>query len=97
MSNRTKVLIIGSGLGGLSLAQSLRKAGIAFEMFERDKSPFERPQGYRLHLAADAINTVKEVLTPELRTLFKETSHWTEPYTSILDPRRLKVVKRILT
>jgi hypothetical protein len=66
-------------------------------MFERDKTPFDRPQGYRLHLDADAINTVQEVLTPELQTLFKETSHWTEPYTSIMEPQSLRVVKRLLT
>ena len=45
-----KVLIIGAGLGGLCLAQSLRQANIDFEVFERDSSPWERPQGYRLHL-----------------------------------------------
>lgn len=92
-----KVLIIGSGLGGLSLAQSLRRSGIAFEIFERDMTPFDRPQGYRLHLDADAINTVQEVLTPELQTVFKETSHWTEPFTSIMEHQSLRVVKRLLT
>lgn len=92
-----KVLIIGCGLGGLSLAQSLRRAGIPFEIFERDKTPFDRAQGYRLHLDADAIHTVQEVLTPELQTVFRETSHWTEPYTSIMDFQSLRVVKRFLT
>lgn len=92
-----KVLIIGSGLGGLSLAQSLCRAGIEFEIFERDKTPFDRPQGYRLHLDEDAINTVKEVLPAELLQLFKDTSQWIEPYTSIMDTKSLKVVKPILT
>jgi len=40
-----KVLVIGAGLGGLTLAQSLQRSGIAVEIFERDKSPFDRPQG----------------------------------------------------
>ncbi|KAF2481816.1 FAD-dependent oxidoreductase [Neohortaea acidophila] len=92
-----KVLIIGAGLGGLSLAQALRRANIPFEIFERDKTPFDRPQGYRLHLDGDAINTVHEILPPELLTLFKETSYSTEPYTSIMDPKSLRVVKRLLT
>ena len=52
-----KVLIIGAGLGGLCLAQSLRKADIQVELFERDASPWDRPQGYRLHLEADALNS----------------------------------------
>lgn len=97
MPSNFKVIIIGSGLGGLSLAQSLRRAGVAFEIFERDITPFDRPQGYRLHLDGDAINTVNEVLTPELQTLFNETSHWTKPNTSIMTTDSLRVVKRILT
>jgi hypothetical protein len=47
-----KVLIIGAGLGGLALAQSLSRAGVSVQIFERDHSPFDRPQGYRLHLDA---------------------------------------------
>ncbi|KAK4500102.1 hypothetical protein PRZ48_008288 [Zasmidium cellare] len=97
MSTDMKVLIIGSGLGGLSLAQSLRRSGVPFEIYERDSTPFDRSQGYRLHLDGDAINTVGEVLTPDLQALFKETSQWTEPYTSIMMPKSLRVVKRLLT
>ena len=91
-----KVLIAGAGLGGLTLAQSLAHTGIDFEVFERDKSPFDRPQGYRLHLDGDAINAAREVLSPELRAMFEATSLWTEPYTTILGTD-LSVIKRILT
>jgi choline dehydrogenase-like flavoprotein len=91
-----KVLIIGAGLGGLTLAQSLVRAGIDVEVFERDKSPFDRPQGYRLHLDADAINAAREVLSPEVREVFEATSQWTEPYTTILGTD-LSVIKRVLT
>lgn len=34
-----QILIIGSGLSGLTLAQILRKAGIEFQVFERDSQP----------------------------------------------------------
>ena len=91
-----KVLIVGAGLGGLTLAQSLRSAGIEVQVFERDKSPWDRPQGYRLHLDADALNAAHEVLSPQLRAVFDATSQRTEPFTTILDTG-LSVVKRLPT
>lgn len=91
-----KVLIVGAGLGGLSLAQSLSRAGIACDIFERDDGPFDRPQGYRLHLDGDAINAAREVLTPELWRVLEMTSQWTEPYTTILGTD-LSVIKRLPT
>jgi 2-polyprenyl-6-methoxyphenol hydroxylase-like FAD-dependent oxidoreductase len=90
------VIVIGAGLGGLSLAQSLRRTGIHVQIFERDHGPFDRPQGYRLHLDADAINACKEVLSPELNAVFEATAQWTEPYTTILK-KDLSVVKRLLS
>jgi phytoene dehydrogenase-like protein len=42
---KLKVLVIGAGLGGLCLAQTLRKAGVDVLVFERDASPWDRPQG----------------------------------------------------
>jgi 2-polyprenyl-6-methoxyphenol hydroxylase-like FAD-dependent oxidoreductase len=93
---KLKVLIIGAGLGGLTLAQSLRRSQIAVEIFERDDSPWDRPQGYRLHLDADAINAAHEVLTPGLRSVFDATSQHTTPFTTILRPD-LTVIKRLLT
>ena len=91
-----KVLIIGAGLGGLTLAQTLRRDGLSVELFERDQGPFERPQGYRLHLDADAINAAREVLAPSLHDVFLATSQWTQPYTTIL-ARDLSVIKRLRT
>lgn len=44
------VLIIGAGLGGLSLAQILRKQGISFEIFERDTDANSRSQGWAIAL-----------------------------------------------
>jgi 2-polyprenyl-6-methoxyphenol hydroxylase-like FAD-dependent oxidoreductase len=91
-----KVLIVGAGLGGLCLAQSLRNAHIDFEVFERDLSPWDRPQGYRLHLEADALNALREVLPPDLHRLFDATAMHTNPFTTILK-RDLSVLKRIPT
>ena len=91
-----KVLIIGAGLGGLCLAQSLRKSDIQAEVFERDSSPWDRPQGYRLHLEADALNALHEVLPPDLHRLFEATAMRTKPFTTILKTD-LSVAKRIPT
>ena len=96
MATDFKVLIVGAGLGGLTLAQSLVRAGISVDVFERDASPWDRPQGYRLHLDADAINAAREVLTPQLHSVFEATSHWTQPYTTIL-ATNLSVIKRLMT
>lgn len=50
MSDGFKVLIIGGGLGGLALAQALRRHGVAYEIFERDESADSRTQGWALSL-----------------------------------------------
>ena len=42
------VLIVGAGVGGLSLAQSLRRQGISFEIFERDNDSESRFQGWAI-------------------------------------------------
>lgn len=42
------VIIVGAGIGGLVLAQSLRKQGISFEVFERDVDKKERFQGWAI-------------------------------------------------
>lgn len=45
-----RVLIIGAGMGGLTLAQALRKKGIPFDVFEQDEGPLSRGPGYSLGL-----------------------------------------------
>jgi 2-polyprenyl-6-methoxyphenol hydroxylase-like FAD-dependent oxidoreductase len=91
-----KVLIAGAGLGGLCLAQTLCKSDIEVEVFERDSSPWDRPQGYRLHLEADALNALREVLSPDLHRLFEATAMRTNPFTTVLKTD-LTIVKRIPT
>lgn len=45
-----KVLIIGAGPGGLVLAHCLRKHGIPYEIFEREKASQPRKQGWAVGL-----------------------------------------------
>lgn len=67
------ILIIGGGLGGLALAQSLKKAGVPCRVFERDPTPDFRAQGYRLKLNQDGVTALKSVLSPELWKHFEDT------------------------
>ncbi|MEU8226390.1 NAD(P)/FAD-dependent oxidoreductase [Kribbella sp. NPDC048915] len=46
-----RVAIMGAGIGGLTLAQGLLKAGVDVTVYERDPSPQHRNQGYRIHIS----------------------------------------------
>ncbi|KAK3373159.1 hypothetical protein B0T24DRAFT_575425 [Lasiosphaeria ovina] len=63
------VLIVGAGLGGLSLAQILRKQGISFEIFERDTDADARFQGWAIALYSivDALVDSYPADLPDLR------------------------------
>ncbi|KAL7619403.1 hypothetical protein AAE478_009942 [Parahypoxylon ruwenzoriense] len=50
---KPRVLIIGAGLGGLTLAQGLRKQNVPFEIFEQDTNPVSRSSGWAI-----AIHTI---------------------------------------
>ena len=50
MTQPFHVLIVGGGLGGLCLAQGLRRAGIDIAVYERDRTRTDRLQGYRVHI-----------------------------------------------
>ncbi|MEY9847266.1 FAD-dependent oxidoreductase [Streptacidiphilus sp. MAP5-3] len=68
-----RVAVIGGGLGGLCLAQGLRKAGIDVTVYERDATSAMRRQGYRLHVDARAGLALQRCLPPELWELFLAT------------------------
>lgn len=59
------ILIIGAGLGGLSLAQGLVKSGFNVSVFERDLNPSSRAQGYRISIRSLGMNALTALLTPE--------------------------------
>jgi 2-polyprenyl-6-methoxyphenol hydroxylase-like FAD-dependent oxidoreductase len=73
LSPTTRVLIIGGGIGGLALAQGLKKNGVPFTVFERDSTPNARSQGYRIKIFADAAADLKNILPDKLWKNFEET------------------------
>lgn len=68
------VIVMGAGLGGLALAQGLRRAGISVAVYEKDTAPKFRNQGYRIRINADGIRALQAVLTPEAFEVFAATS-----------------------
>ncbi|KAK8013894.1 FAD-dependent monooxygenase [Apiospora arundinis] len=67
------VLILGAGLGGLSLAQALRKRGISFEIFERDRHDLERLQGWTVSVHS-MVEDMKESVADDMPP-FKMVDH----------------------
>jgi 2-polyprenyl-6-methoxyphenol hydroxylase-like FAD-dependent oxidoreductase len=68
------VLIIGGGIGGLCLAQGLRKAGLSAAVYERDQAADLRRQGYRISLNATGAAALRECLPPHLFALAAATA-----------------------
>lgn len=79
------VVVIGGGLGGLCLAQGLRKAGISATVYERDQSAGFRHQGYRISLKATGASALHECLPANLFNLAVATSIRTATRMVFLD------------
>jgi len=67
-----KVIVIGAGVGGLTLAQRLRQAGIDVAVYERDKR-HGRPQGISLHCDDRAASALRGCLPPEHVAMVEST------------------------
>jgi 2-polyprenyl-6-methoxyphenol hydroxylase-like FAD-dependent oxidoreductase len=72
-STRKPILISGAGIASLLLAQSLHRASIPFQIFERDASVSFRGQGYRLRLSEEGLDAIESVLGPEQFQNFWDT------------------------
>ncbi|MEU0546200.1 FAD-dependent monooxygenase [Micromonospora sp. NPDC005979] len=60
-----RVLIIGAGLGGLTLLHGLRRAGIDARVFERSAHRAQQPASYGIHLNADGLRALHACLPDE--------------------------------
>jgi salicylate hydroxylase len=73
MSKPFHVLIIGGGIGGLTLAQGLKRAGVSAAVYERDRTLTDRLQGYRVHISPTGGQALHECLPPHLFEIFDRT------------------------
>lgn len=69
-----RVVIIGAGTGGLCLAHGLKRAGIAVQVYERDRTRRDGLQGYRVGIDPDGSRALAANLPPELFDTFAATS-----------------------
>ncbi|WP_327587744.1 FAD-dependent monooxygenase [Nonomuraea sp. NBC_00507] len=68
------IAIIGGGIGGLCLAQGLRKAGCDVTVYERDRTPADRLQGYRVHIDPNGARALRDCLPDHLWRSFLDTT-----------------------
>jgi 2-polyprenyl-6-methoxyphenol hydroxylase-like FAD-dependent oxidoreductase len=91
---RVRVAVAGAGLGGLCLAQGLRRAGADVTVYERDDGLAGRRQGYRLHLDARAGLALQQCLPPDLLAAFQATCGQASTRLTVVS-ERLRVLKEV--
>ncbi|MEC3955972.1 NAD(P)/FAD-dependent oxidoreductase [Nocardia sp. CDC153] len=74
MKDSTRVLIVGGGVGGLTLAQALHTAGVDVVVYEQDPTPQTRNQGYRIHIDPDGNAALGECLDPQVFDVLRRSS-----------------------
>src|SRR6516165_4335197 len=93
MSLPFHVLIIGGGIGGLTLAQGLRRARISAAVYERDRTLTNRLQGYRVHISPTGGLALRECLPPHLFAVFDRTCGH-PPWQCVFSPSRCACCSR---
>src|SRR5437899_5585803 len=69
----TSVAIIGGGIGGLCLAQGLRRAGVAVTVYEKTAERTDWLQGYRIHINPHGSRALHDCLEPAGWKAFLDT------------------------
>jgi salicylate hydroxylase len=82
-----KVMIVGAGTGGLCLAQGLKLDNVGVELFERDYSPTDRLQGYRLSIDAAGGKALRSCLPGALFENLVDSSAKPSQRVTFLDHR----------
>jgi 2-polyprenyl-6-methoxyphenol hydroxylase-like FAD-dependent oxidoreductase len=86
-TNGLRVRIVGGGAGGLCLAQGLKQDRIDVEVYERDHSPSDRLQGYRLSINAAGRRALEECLPQGLFQKLVESCAKPSESVTFLDHR----------
>ena len=73
MKRELDIGIVGGGIGGLCLAQGLKKAGIPVQVYERDEAASSRRQGFRIHISPEGSRALHQCLPQDLWDIFNLT------------------------
>ncbi|HEX8868608.1 MAG TPA: NAD(P)/FAD-dependent oxidoreductase, partial [Lentzea sp.] len=68
------ILIIGGGIGGLTLAQKLKQAGVRAQVFERNAEAGDWLQGFRIQINEHGSHALRQCLPPALWEAFTKTA-----------------------
>lgn len=93
MANRPRVLIIGGGIGGLCLAQGLKRSGIPFCVYERDRTPDARLQGYRLSIEPVGSRALFDCLPPDVWRALLESAGESGQGMGVFDERLRELMR----
>jgi 2-polyprenyl-6-methoxyphenol hydroxylase-like FAD-dependent oxidoreductase len=91
-ARRLDVAVIGGGIGGLCLAQGLRRAGVSVTVYERDRTPDSRLQGFRLNIEPAGSVALHACLPPALWEVLVATAGDPGPGIGFLDERMRPLV-----
>src|SRR6516165_4268115 len=89
------VVVIGGGIGGLCLAQGLRKAGVPVSVYERDRTPTSRLQGYRININPRGARSLRECLPGDLWDAFEASCGASPHYSFRFITHRMDELLRI--
>jgi 2-polyprenyl-6-methoxyphenol hydroxylase-like FAD-dependent oxidoreductase len=79
-----RVIIIGAGTGGLSLAHGLRRAGIDVRVFEKEPTRMHGRLGHRVGISPAGSYAMQQNLPPEVFDLFVATCARSPKYFNIV-------------